>query len=50
MTRKKLPVPTNEFSVEAYSQVNSEWFACDFEDLKVPNFEDQVICFGMVCL
>ncbi|KAK1514106.1 DNA repair protein rad5 [Colletotrichum costaricense] len=48
MTRKKLPVPTNNFSVEEYSQVNSEWFACEFEDLQVPNFEDQVICFGML--
>ncbi|UQC74163.1 DNA repair protein rad5 [Colletotrichum lupini] len=48
MTRKKLPVPTNNFSVEAYSQVNSEWFACEFQDLQVPNFEDQVICFGML--
>ncbi|KXH44711.1 DNA repair protein rad5 [Colletotrichum simmondsii] len=48
MIRNKLPVPTNDLSVEAYSQFNSEWFSCDFEDLQVPNIEDQVICFGML--
>lgn len=41
---------TNDFSVEVYQQAMPERLACEFEDPRVPNFEHQIICFGMVCL
>ncbi|KAG7047905.1 hypothetical protein JMJ77_0011243 [Colletotrichum scovillei] len=46
--RKKPSVLFNDFSVEAYPQVISERLACEFEGPQMPNFEDQIICFGML--